>query len=249
MARTRAANCLSEGRAGHPAGAEADLMKDRQGWEADRVATLAKAESASYLHHCRRGVRLEAIVGTIMHIATAQEEMSSAHVHGAPGVFVSGVVWLVAGWLWTRHGVEKGFLGLFVGGILIFPVSLLLARLVFRAPRTSPGNPLETLALESTGILFGGIFLAYCFLRVAPELAFPAMAVAIGVRYLIFRSVYGNPVYWGLGGVIAMTGGLVAASSATLPVNLALIVGLIEVGFSIALLLHGSRTRHRSGAA
>lgn len=174
-----------------------------------------------------------------MQIAAAQADMTRAHVHGAPGVLVSALAWLVAGWLWDRHGVASGFYGLFIGGIMIFPVSLLMSRFLFNAPRTSPGNPLERLALESTFILFSGILFAYCFLRVAPEIAFPAMAVSIGVRYLLFRTIYGNPVYWLLGGVLATIGGLTALKLITLPINLALIVGAIEVGLCVAVLAVG----------
>ena len=178
-----------------------------------------------------------------MQIAAAQEEMAGAHVRGAPGVLVSGLVWLIAGWLWARYGVVNGFYGLFVGGILIYPASVLVSRTIFRAPKASPGNPLERLALESTFVLFGGTLLAYCFLRVAPELAFPAMAVTIGVRYLIFRTIYGDPIYWILGGAIAIIGGLVAMTVITLPVNLALVVGVIEVGCSAAILMLGKKAR------
>jgi hypothetical protein len=175
-----------------------------------------------------------------MQIDVAQREMTAAHVGGAPGVFVSGLVWLISGWIWNRYGVADGFYGLFVGGILIFPVSLLVSRIFFRAKKVPKGNPLERLALESTFILFSGILLAYCFLRVAPELAFPAMAVSIGVRYLIFRTIYGNPIYWGLGGSIATIGGLAAMAVVTLPMNIALIVGVIEVCFSVAIFLFGN---------
>lgn len=174
-----------------------------------------------------------------MDITAAQKDMAGAHVGGAPGVLVSGLVWLIAGWLWSHQGVVDGFYSLFVGGILIFPVSLLLSRSVFRAPATAKGNPLERLALESTFILFAGTLLAWCFLRVAPELTFPAMAVAIGVRYLLFRTIYGSVVYWVLGGSIAAFGGLVALVPLTLPVNFAMIVGGIEVGFALILFLAG----------
>lgn len=174
-----------------------------------------------------------------MDIATAQLDMSAAHGRGAPGVLVSGVVWLVAGWLWARSGVESGFAALFVGGILIFPASLVVSRLVLRAPPAAKGNPLERLALESTFTLFAGILLGWCFLRVAPELAFPAMAVAIGVRYFVFRTVYGNVVYWLLGGALAALGAAAAFSVLPLPVNLALLVGAVEVGFSVVVWLTG----------
>lgn len=182
-----------------------------------------------------------------MQIAEAQQDMARAHVRGAPGVLVSGLVWLVAGGLWARYGVATGFAALFVGGILIFPSSLLISRLVFKAPKASPGNPLEGLALESTFMLFAGIFLAYCFLRVAPELAFPAMAIAIGARYFVFRTVYGNPAYWVLGGSLATLGGLVAAQALALPINLAVVVGLIEILLSGVILLLG-RTGEPRGA-
>ena len=185
-----------------------------------------------------------------MQIADAQQDMARAHVHGAPGVFVSGLVWLSAGGLWARYGVETGFLALFIGGVLIFPASLLMARVVFKAPRATPGNPLERLALESTFILFAGIFLAWCFLQVAPALAFPAMAIAIGVRYLVFSTVYGDRTYWILGGALATLGGLVAAQVLVLPINLAVVVGGTEVLFSGVLLglgrKRGSTARNRT---
>lgn len=174
-----------------------------------------------------------------MQIADAQQDMARAHVRGAPGVFVSGLVWLIAGGLWARDGVGTGFLALFIGGVLIFPASLLISRVFFKAPRAVAGNPLERLALESTFMLFAGMFLAYCFLRVAPELAFPAMAIAIGVRYLVFGTVYGSRIYWVLGGTLAVLGGLVAARALVLPINLALVVGGIELLFAGAILLLG----------
>ncbi|WP_396594598.1 DUF7010 family protein [Brevundimonas sp. R86498] len=174
-----------------------------------------------------------------MDISTAQRDMASAHVGGAPGVLVSGLVWLIAGWLWMNQGVVNGFYGLFVGGILIFPLSLLASRVLFRAPAGMKGNPLERLALESTFMLIAGILLAWCFLRVAPELAFPAMAVAIGVRYLVFRTVYGSVIYWLLGGALAAFGAWVAMMPTELPMNFALIVGAIEVCFALVLFVTG----------
>lgn len=175
-----------------------------------------------------------------MQIAAAQQEMSTAHVRGAPGVLVSGLVWLTAAWLWQRHGVVNGFYGLFVGGILIFPASVPLSRLLFRAPGASKGNPLERLAIESTVVLLAGTLLAWCFLGAAPELAFPAMAVTIGARYFLFRTIYGNPIYWILGGAIVAIGGLVALERITLPVNLALIIGAIEVSLAMVIFLSGT---------
>lgn len=177
-----------------------------------------------------------------MDIAVAQKDMSQAHVGGAPGVSVSGLVWIVAGFLWERYGLETGFYGLFVGGIMIYPVSLFVCRMI-GAPKAFPGNPLERLALESTFILFSGMLLAYCLLHSAPDKAFPAMAVSIGVRYLVFRTIYGNATYWILGGGLAVIGGLAALERLALPLNLALAVGLIELVLSVVVLLIGKPER------
>jgi len=174
-----------------------------------------------------------------MQIATAQQDLSKSYVRGAPGVFVSGITWLVAGGVGQAYDLATGFTALFVGGILIFPVSTLLCRVIFRAPKASPGNPLERLALESTFILFAGIFLAWCFLQVAPQLAFPAMAVAIGVRYFVFRTVYGNPIYWVLGASLAAVGVLAAMNVVTLPINLAVLIGAIEIVLSLVVFQFG----------
>lgn len=65
------------------------------------------------------------------------------------------------------------------------------------------------------------------------------MPVSIGVRYLVFRTTYNSLIYWLLGSSIAAIGGLAATGAVTLPLNLALIVGVIEVGFSAAILLFG----------
>ena len=170
-----------------------------------------------------------------MQIAAAQQDLSNAYARGAPGVFVSGVVWLVAGTLWQTQSLATGFAALFIGGILIFPVSTLLCRVVLRTPKATPGNPLERLALESTFVLFAGIFLAWCFLQVAPELAFPAMAVAIGVRYFTFRTVYGSPVYWVLGAALAAVGVAAAVEVVALPINTALVIGAIEIVFALVV--------------
>ena len=172
-----------------------------------------------------------------MQIATAQQDMATAYVRGAPGVFISGLVWLIAGILWDRAGIVTAFAALFVGGMLIFPASVLVSRLVFRSPPVTPGNPLQSLALESTFGLFGGLFLAYCFLVTAPEFAFPAMAICIGVRYLVFRTLYGLRTYWILGGMVAMAGVVSAMEVLTLPLNLALMVGAIEVILALVILL------------
>lgn len=171
-----------------------------------------------------------------MNIDEAQRGISRAYVGGAPGVLVSGLVWLVAGLVWSRAGAADAFHALFVGGMAIFPVSTLVARFALRAPAVDPANPLNRLGLESTFVLLAGVLVGYVMLRVKPELAIPTVSVVMGARYFAFRTVYGQVLYWALAGAICLVGTL-AVFGRLLPVgNLAVQVAVIEVGLGLVLL-------------
>lgn len=176
-----------------------------------------------------------------MDFRVAQRELAGAHVGGAPGVFVSGLVWLLAGLVWVRMGGKHAFAALFVGGMLIVPASLALSRFVFDAPKLSRGNPLERLGLEGTFVLFAGILISYGSLQPAPALAIPALAVTIGARYFAFRTLYDEWLYWLLGALIAATGTLASLGLVPIPGNLALAVGVIEISFAAVLLFRWKR--------
>ncbi len=78
-------------------------------------------------------------------LAAAQQDLARAYAGGAPGVLVSGIVWLIAGIVWQLHGTSAAFAALFVGGMAIHPLALLIERIVFNAPKPTIGKPLETL--------------------------------------------------------------------------------------------------------
>jgi hypothetical protein len=171
-----------------------------------------------------------------MKIAMAQRDMSAAYVGGAPGVFVSGVVWLIAGVVQQNESATVAFAVLFFEGMLIVPASLLIARKVFGAATVATENPLQRLGFEGTIMLFAGIFLAYALLSAAPELAFPALALAIGARYFAFRTIYDEPMYWVLGGSLAMVATLQMLGLVPFSTNFLLVIGGIECAFSAVLL-------------
>ena len=180
-----------------------------------------------------------------MDIGSGQKDINRAYVAGAPAVLVSGIVWIVAGVFLARSGTATGFAALFIGGILIVPVALAIARLGFRAGPITRGNPLDRLGLESTAMLFAGILLAYALLRAAPALVFPAMAIAIGARYFVFRTIYDDVYYWLLGVLLAALG-IAAILGVPIPGNIALAAGSVEVLFALLLLM---RWRRRSAGA
>lgn len=171
----------------------------------------------------------------------AQADLARAFAGGAPGVFISGAAWLIAGLVWSARGIPAGFLTLAVGGMLIMPLSVVLSRSLFGAARVTSGNALERLGLEITFPLMGGILISYVLLKSAPDLVFPVMAATIGTRYFAFRTLYGEAGYWVLGGAIcgAATLGLLGLKLAL--GNLALLVGLVELIGSAVLLAQWRR--------
>lgn len=139
-----------------------------------------------------------------MILTDAQADLRRAYLSGGPGAVISGLVWLLAGVATQTHGLEAGFGHLFIGGMLIFPLSKLACRYGFKRANEMPGNPGGTLVLESTAALIAGLFAAWLMLPLRPELVFPLAALAVGTRYFLFQSAYGDRAYWLLGGLICL---------------------------------------------
>ncbi len=141
-----------------------------------------------------------------MTLAQAQLDMRRGYLFGAPGVLVSGVVWLVAGGVALFVSASSSVLALWVGGALIHPLSTLLARLVGWPGSHTPGNPLARLAGENTVLLILGLILGTAVSTVRLEWFFPAVLLIIGGRYLTFQTLYGVRTYWVCGAGLCAVG-------------------------------------------
>lgn len=174
-------------------------------------------------------------------LSAAQQDLARAYAGGAPGVLVSGLVWLIAGAVWQLHGTMAAFAALFFGGMAIHPLGVLIERIAFRAPKATIGKPLEALAIEATVPLFVGVLIAWVLLVRAPDLAIPVFAAIVGARYFLFRTMYGEIAYWALGGAFL----LIAAPTLfgfAWPVNIGFLIGGVELIFA-ALILRRWRRR------
>lgn len=172
-----------------------------------------------------------------MEFDAAQRDLARAYANGAPGVLTSGVIWAIAGLVSMRLGSAPALLALFVGGMAIVPSALLISRGLLKAPKATPRNPLDRLGLESAFVLFAGLFLAFCLLFLAPKAALSALAIVVGARYFLFRTLYGESLYWVLGALVAAAGGVSTAVPHVVPVNVGLVVGGLEVAFGALLLM------------
>ncbi len=138
-----------------------------------------------------------------MSVADAQRDMRFAYYNGATGAVVSATAWLTAAIIVTYSGPVAGIVALLVGGVFIFPVSVLLDKLLQRPGQHSPGNPLGPLAMEGTiwMILAMAVAVGVAVHRV--DWFFPAMLLIIGGRYLTFATLYGLKTYWVFGATLA----------------------------------------------
>lgn len=165
----------------------------------------------------------------------AQADLRRAHINGAPGVLVSGLIWLATGLLWYLGGPREAFIFLFFGGMAIAPLAALLTRFGFKAPAATIGKPLEKIALVTVPIILAGFFIAWRWFGMASAQAIPIVAIAIGLRYLTFKAMFGTGTFLMLGAAFVLIGAAALLVSSNLAGAAALLLGLVELAFFAAL--------------
>ena len=168
-------------------------------------------------------------------VAGAQQDMRTAYLGGAPGLFVSGTVWTIAGLVCLWKSPQAAVWALYAGGVLIHPLSSLLTRLLGHSARHASGNPLGMLAFATTIWMIMMLALAYGIALWRIELFFPAMLFVIGGRYLTFATLFGTKLFWICGAVLALAGYGLAALHAP-PAIAAFAGGATEIVFGIIVL-------------
>lgn len=141
-----------------------------------------------------------------MEISKAQEDMRHAFYGGASGVLVSATAWLLTGIVAINFSELVSIVFLYIAGMFIFPISVVLSKILGRPGTNTQGNSLSFLGLESTGILLFCYPIAYVASLVHIEWFFPAMLIFIGVRYLMFTTLYGSKLYWVFGFSLILAG-------------------------------------------
>jgi hypothetical protein len=178
-----------------------------------------------------------------MNLAEAQADMRGAYYDGATGVVTSATAWLaatIAAWVSTP---QTSIITLLVGGMLIFPVSVVVSKLVGRSGSHAKANPLAPLAASGTVWMLLAIPIAYGAALYRVEWFFPAMLLTIGGRYLTFATLYGLHIYLVFGAVLALAG--IVAVMAQAPVWAGALAGsAIEYFFGVLIL-----ARAKTGAA
>lgn len=183
----------------------------------------------------------------MMTVDQAQAQVREGFVGGGPGAIVSSIVWFAAAWFLAQGSVAEGFAALFVGGMLIFPVSSLFCRFGFGRTASVKGNPLGLIALESTIAMIGALIAAWLLIQSRPDTVMPVAALAVGTHYFAFKTAYGDRTYWLLAAILTLLG---CVGLFWLPGrNLILMVAFASVELMFGLVLTMNNLRHRTATA
>lgn len=168
-------------------------------------------------------------------ILEAQADMRQAYLNGAPGAISSGSIWVLAGVVAYMVSPMSGILTLVIGGMFIFPFSLLIGKLLGCRGKHNKSNPLAPLAMENTFWMLLSIPIALVLAIYKQEYFFPAMMLVIGGRYLTFCTLYGLKIYYALAITLVVFAILVLAIKAPMFVG-GLTGGVIELVFAVRLM-------------
>jgi hypothetical protein len=167
---------------------------------------------------------------------SAQHDMRVAYLHGAPGIIVSGTVWLVAGLVAIYLSPYTAVWTLLIGGALIHPISILVNKILGASGTHDRNNPLGRLAMEGTIFMIMCMPLAYGLSFQKVEWFFQGMLLIIGGRYLMFATLYGTRLYWGLGIGLGIAAYLLFTLNSPAYISI-LSCAAIEIIFGLVLLI------------
>ncbi len=176
-----------------------------------------------------------------MRISEAQADLRRAYLDAGPGTIISGLVWAAAAVAEARSGIRTGFVVLFFGGMLIYPLSLMVNRVLLRRAAESPDNPFGRTVLESTIAMLAAFLPAWLFLETAPALVMPLAALAVGAHYFAFRTAYGLAIFWALGAVLAAMSLASIYRVFPLPSAFVLAVAVVEILVGMFLTMRALR--------
>ena len=170
-----------------------------------------------------------------MVIEEAQREMRHIYLGGAIGQLVSGVLWLTSAALGTFLSVQAGLVSLFLGGMLIFPLTQLALKLAGRPASTSKDNLLNSLAKEIAFFVPFCLPVIYMVAKNNVNWYYPAFLIVVGAHYLPFMFLYGIRQYAILAGLMIAGGVVCAWLLPTIFTAGGWFGGIVLVGFAAAL--------------
>lgn len=177
-----------------------------------------------------------------MALTQAQADVREVYHGGWIGPLVSSVVWLAAGLSADAWGMGVGAAVLFLGGVLIPPVSMLGNRLLGDRADLPSGHPMRGLAMQSAFGMVAGLLAVWLVAGVLPGAFFPLAMVIVGAHYFTFTHLYGDAVFLVFGVAQVVTGLLVMVNGGPATLG-AYVMAALLTGMSITLFVRHRRRR------
>uniref|UniRef100_A0A832MLV5 Uncharacterized protein n=1 Tax=Eiseniibacteriota bacterium TaxID=2212470 RepID=A0A832MLV5_UNCEI len=141
-----------------------------------------------------------------MDVREAQREVRSVYLGGAPGQAVSGALWLASAALASAGAPRRAMAVLVIGGFFIYPVTMLLLKLLGRRASLARGNPLGALAMQVAFTVPAGLPLVWAATVHRAEWFYPSFMILVGAHYLPFVFLYGMRHFAVLAGLLVAGG-------------------------------------------
>lgn len=140
-------------------------------------------------------------------LAQAQADVRRVYSGGWGGPAVSAAVWVAAAVAADLWGTETGAAVLFLGGaVLIFPVNLLLNRVMSGEADLPAGHPMRGLAIQTAATMSVVLLSLWMLSSAVPGPFFALAMVAVGAHYFPFAHLYGEPAFLVAGAVQCVAG-------------------------------------------
>jgi hypothetical protein len=141
-----------------------------------------------------------------MDVKQAQSDVRRVYRGGFSGPLVSALIWAAASAAYQWGSAEASMAVLFLGGMLIFPLSALVLKAMGGPAFLAKGHPSISLALQSAFTVPLGLLVAIALGAIEPSLFLSASLIIVGAHYLTFISLYGMRLYGVLAAVLVATG-------------------------------------------
>lgn len=144
-----------------------------------------------------------------MEVAQAQKDVRDTFIGGFAGQLVSALLWSASAAACTWHSLHLGEIILVLGGVLIFPATQLLLRILGHAHALPKGHPMNALAVQIAFTLPLTLPVLIGIAAVRPAWFYPAFMIILGAHYLPFVFLYGMWQFAGLCAALVASGVLI----------------------------------------
>lgn len=142
----------------------------------------------------------------LMEIAQGKKDVRETFLGGFAGQVVSAVLWGVSAAACTWYSLHLAEIILVFGGVLIFPLTQLMLRLMGHAYALPKGHPMNALGVQVAFTLPLTLPLVIGIAALRPAWFYPAFMIVLGAHYLPFVFMYGMWQFAGLCATLVASG-------------------------------------------